>query len=31
MLLQPELLAIKLELAGALAEGSSLNQERQGL
>jgi ABC-type nitrate/sulfonate/bicarbonate transport system ATPase subunit len=31
MLLQPELLAIKSELAGALAEGSSLNEERPAL
>jgi ABC-type nitrate/sulfonate/bicarbonate transport system ATPase subunit len=31
MLLQPELLAVKSELAGALAEGDSFNQERQGI
>jgi ABC-type nitrate/sulfonate/bicarbonate transport system ATPase subunit len=31
MLLQPELLAVKSELAGALAEGGRLNEEGQGL
>jgi ABC-type nitrate/sulfonate/bicarbonate transport system ATPase subunit len=30
MLLQPDLLRVKAELAGALAEGSSLNEKRQG-
>jgi ABC-type nitrate/sulfonate/bicarbonate transport system ATPase subunit len=31
MLLQPELLAVKAELSGTLAEGGSLLEERQGL